>query len=149
MIFQLHLGIAGSSQLSAESSSLTYKPTVRLGCSPPRLAATQLPSASEFVAFFDTDFHRADVAPSWAHSFRATPAKAGSDPESRNFNGSWIRAFAGMTVRHEEFSRRFPGQETSQAVFVKPVRDLMRGNCRSGTPRLDVLAEEINGAKPG
>src|SRR5258705_13335719 len=43
------------------------------GCSPPRLATTQLPSASEFVAFSDTDFHRADVAPSWAHSFRRTP----------------------------------------------------------------------------
>ena len=39
------------------------------GCSPPRLATTQLPSASEFVAFSDTDFHRADVAPSWAHSY--------------------------------------------------------------------------------
>lgn len=37
------------------------------GCSPPRLAATQLPSATEFVAYSDTDFHRADVAPSWAH----------------------------------------------------------------------------------
>jgi hypothetical protein len=43
-----------------------------LGCSPPHLAATQLPSASEFVAFSDTDFHRADVAPSWAHSYRYT-----------------------------------------------------------------------------
>ena len=43
------------------------------GCSPPRLATTQLPSASEFVAFSDTDFHRADVAPSWAHSFRRKP----------------------------------------------------------------------------
>jgi len=37
------------------------------GCSPPRLSATQFPSASEFVAFSDTDFHRADVAPSRAH----------------------------------------------------------------------------------
>jgi hypothetical protein len=43
------------------------------GCSPPRLVTTQLPSASEFVAFSDTDFHRADVAPSWAHSYRRTP----------------------------------------------------------------------------
>jgi hypothetical protein len=42
------------------------------GCSPPRLGTTQLPSASEFVAFSDTDFHRADVAPSWAHSFPRT-----------------------------------------------------------------------------
>ena len=39
------------------------------GCSPPRLATTQLPSASESVASSDTDFHRAVVAPSWAHSY--------------------------------------------------------------------------------
>ena len=39
------------------------------GCSPPRLTATQLPSATEFVAYSDTDFHRANVAPSRAHSF--------------------------------------------------------------------------------
>src|SRR5919109_2340872 len=44
-----------------------------LGCSPPRFAATQLPSATEFVAYSDTDFHRADAAPSRAHSFRRTP----------------------------------------------------------------------------
>ena len=40
------------------------------GCSPPRFTATQLPSASEFVAYSDTDFHRADVAPSRAHDSR-------------------------------------------------------------------------------
>ena len=39
------------------------------GCSPPRFTATQLPSTTEFVASSDTDFHRADVAPSRAHSF--------------------------------------------------------------------------------
>jgi hypothetical protein len=38
------------------------------GCSPPRFAATQLPSATEFVAYSGTDFHRADMAPSRAHS---------------------------------------------------------------------------------
>jgi hypothetical protein len=31
------------------------------GCSPPRLTTTQLPSATEFVTYSDTDFHRADV----------------------------------------------------------------------------------------
>ena len=41
-----------------------------LGCSPPRFAATQLPSATEFVAYSDTDFHRVDVAPSRAHDSR-------------------------------------------------------------------------------
>ena len=40
------------------------------GCSPPRFTATQLPSTSEFVAYSDTDFHRADVAPSRAHDSR-------------------------------------------------------------------------------
>ena len=29
-------------------------------------------------------------------SFRATPAKAGGDPESRILNEFWIPAFAGM-----------------------------------------------------
>jgi hypothetical protein len=43
------------------------------GCSPPRLTTTQLPSATEFVAYSGTDFHRADVAPSRAHSFRRKP----------------------------------------------------------------------------
>ncbi len=42
---------------------------VASGCSPRRLAATQLPLATEFVAYSDTDFHRVDVAPSRAHSF--------------------------------------------------------------------------------
>jgi hypothetical protein len=32
-------------------------------------------------------------------SFRATPAKAGGDPESRNFKSIWIPASAGMTAR--------------------------------------------------
>jgi len=69
------------------------------GCSPPRLAATQLPSASEFVAFSDTDFHRADVAPSWAHSF---PRRR----ESRRFLDSLdsrlalaVASLAGKTAR--------------------------------------------------
>ena len=39
------------------------------GCSPPRFAATQLPSAMEFVASSNMDFHHANVAPSWAHSY--------------------------------------------------------------------------------
>ena len=31
-------------------------------------------------------------------SFRPTPAQAGGEPESRNFEGAWMPAFAGMTV---------------------------------------------------
>ena len=38
-------------------------------CSPPRFSATQLPSATEFVASSDMDSHHADMAPSRAHSF--------------------------------------------------------------------------------
>jgi len=49
------------------------------GCSPPRLTATQLPSATEFVAYSDTDFHRANVAPSRAHSYRRKPVSRGPD----------------------------------------------------------------------
>jgi len=59
------------------------QPTDRLfasGCSPPRLTATQFPSASEFVAYSDTDFHRADAAPSWAHSYRRKPVSIPSLP---------------------------------------------------------------------
>jgi hypothetical protein len=65
--FGLRLGIAGSSQLPAESSSFSYGPTLRL-----RLLST--PPHSDAVTFgygvvasSDTDFHRADVAPSRAH----------------------------------------------------------------------------------
>jgi len=31
-------------------------------------------------------------------SFRPTPAQAGGEPESMNFEGAWMPAFAGMTV---------------------------------------------------
>ena len=65
------------------------------GCSPPRLAATQLPSASESVASSDTDFHRADVAPSWAHSFRRRPVsrRSAAGPVVRR----WMPVVTGMT----------------------------------------------------
>src|SRR4029434_2446322 len=61
---------AGSSQRPAESSSFTYGPTVR-----PRLLSTPLHSDAVTlgygaVAYSDTDFHRADVAPSRAHDSR-------------------------------------------------------------------------------
>ena len=46
------------------------------GCSPPRLAATQLPSATCTVTSHGTDSHYADIANSRTHS---SPAKAG-DP---------------------------------------------------------------------
>ena len=39
------------------------------GCSPPRLAATQLPSITEPATGSRTDFHRADKASSRTHSF--------------------------------------------------------------------------------
>ena len=40
------------------------------GCSPPRLGADAVTFGYGVVAYSDTDFHRADVAPSRAHSFR-------------------------------------------------------------------------------
>ena len=61
-------GIAGSPQLSAESSSSSYGPTVRLRLlsTPPRGDAVTFGYGA--VAYSGTDFHRADVAPLRAHS---------------------------------------------------------------------------------
>ena len=64
--------LASQARRSSPPNRVRY-PTDRhfaSGCSPPRLGATQLPSATEFVAYSDTDFHRADVAPSQAHDAR-------------------------------------------------------------------------------
>ena len=49
------------------------------GCSPPRLATTQLPSTSEFMTCSRADLHHADDAPSRAHGSRLR----GNDEESR------------------------------------------------------------------
>src|SRR5262249_6342522 len=69
------------------------------GCSPRCFGPTQLPSAAEFVAYSGTDFHRADIAPSQAHSCRhGWPASrvAGMLPETSML--AWIPALhAGMT----------------------------------------------------
>jgi len=66
----LRHGIAGSPQLSAESSSFTYGPTVRLRLlsTPPHGDAVTF--GYGVVASSGTDFHRADVAPSRAHDSR-------------------------------------------------------------------------------
>ena len=52
----------------AESSSFTYGPTVRLRLLPTPLRADAVTFGYGAVAYSDTDFHRADVAPSRAHS---------------------------------------------------------------------------------
>ena len=59
------------------------------GCSPPRLAATQLPSTSEFVAYSVTDFHRDDMAPSRAHSFPRTRESRFIQPTSATLDAGW------------------------------------------------------------
>jgi hypothetical protein len=74
------------------------------GCSPPRLATTQLPSASESVASSDTDFHRADAAPSWAHSYRRRPVTIFA--YTRRPKKTWIPACAGMTKRRADIERK-------------------------------------------
>ena len=53
----------------AESSSLSYGPTVRLGLLSTPLRADAVTSGYGVVAYSETDFHRADAAPSRAHSF--------------------------------------------------------------------------------
>jgi len=52
----------------AESSSLSYGPTVRLRLLSTPLRADAVTFSYGAVAYSDTDFHRADVAPSRAHS---------------------------------------------------------------------------------
>jgi hypothetical protein len=74
----------------AESSSFTYGPTVRLRLLPTPLRADAVTFSYGAVAYSDTDFHRANVAPSRAHSFRRKP-------ESRRFlnlnrKRSWMPA---------------------------------------------------------
>ena len=51
----------------AESSSLSYGPTVRLRLLPTSLRADAVTFGYGAVAYSDTDFHRADAAPSRAH----------------------------------------------------------------------------------
>src|SRR5262249_35319704 len=53
----------------AESSSFTYGPTFRLQLLPTPLRADAVTFGYGAVAYSGTDFHRADVAPSRAHSF--------------------------------------------------------------------------------
>ena len=71
-IFGLRHGIAGSPQLSAESSSFAYGPTVRLRLLSTPHRANAVTFGYGVVAYSDTDFHRANVAPSRAHSFPRT-----------------------------------------------------------------------------
>jgi hypothetical protein len=61
------------------------------GCSPPRLTATQLPSATRIGHLLGKDFHFTDRACFQAHSF---PRKR----ESRRSLKDWIPACAGMTT---------------------------------------------------
>ena len=51
-------------------------------------------------------------------SLRATPAKAGATPESRNFKSIWIPASTGMTARRDELIVELPGQDQ----FIHPYR---------------------------
>ena len=66
----LRQGIAGSPQHNAESSSFSYGPTVHLRLLPTPLRADAVTFGYGAVAYSDTDFHRADVAPSRAHDSR-------------------------------------------------------------------------------
>ena len=69
-VFRTSPCIAGSSQLPAESSSLSYGPTVRLRLLSTSPRGDAVTFGYGVVAYSDTDFHRADVAPSRAHDAR-------------------------------------------------------------------------------
>jgi hypothetical protein len=64
-------GVAGSPQLPAESSSFTYGSTVRFRLLPTPPHGDAVTFSYGVVAYSDTDFHRANVAPLRAHSPRS------------------------------------------------------------------------------
>jgi hypothetical protein len=68
------------------------------GCSPPRLGADAVTFGYGVVAFSDTDFHRADAAPSWAHSFPRTREGNPGFQSLLLFELTWMPASAGMTI---------------------------------------------------
>ena len=80
-------------------------------CSPPRIAATQLPSATCATTSHRTDFHPPDKATSQTHSFPRTRESRRSGrlqyhsfgsgdgpPLAPPHRGPWIPAFAGMSA---------------------------------------------------
>jgi len=78
----------------AESSSFTYGPTIRLGLLPTPLRADAVTFGFGAVAYSGTDFHRADVAPSQAHSFphafSGNPGGIRTGPPIRTFGGDGL-----------------------------------------------------------
>ena len=73
----------------AESSSFSYGPTVRLRLLPTPLRADAVTFGYGAVAYSDTDFHRANVAPLRAHSFphvsSGNPGETGTGPPIKTF----------------------------------------------------------------
>jgi len=76
----------------AESSSFSYGPTFRLQLLPTPLRADAVTFGYGAVAYSGTDFHRADVAPSRAHSFphafSGNPDESRTEPPIKTFGGN-------------------------------------------------------------
>ena len=68
MSFRLRLRVAGSPPQDAETGSLTYGPIVRLQLLPTPPRGDAVTFGYRVLAYSDTDFHRADQAPSRAHN---------------------------------------------------------------------------------
>ena len=68
--FRLRLRVAGSPPQDAESGSLTYGPIVRLQLLPTPPRGDAVTFGYRVLAYSDPDFHRANQAPSRAHSPR-------------------------------------------------------------------------------
>ena len=112
------------------------------GCSPPRLAATQLPSASYAVTTHGKDFHLADKASSRTHSPRAlgaperarTPAPAAEPGERSDDPGS--RAAAPRRGPGPRLSLRSARGDTGTRKVppLVPAHRLSPRTARSGDP---------------
>lgn len=65
--FRLRLRVAGSPPPDAETGSLAYGPIIRLQLLPTPPRGDAVTFSYRVLAYSDTDFHRADKAPSRAH----------------------------------------------------------------------------------
>ena len=121
------------------------------GCSPPRLAATQLPSASYAVTTHGKDFHLADKASSRTHSPRPPSRGPGRRRDAALDPGSSLRAVRGDREGAGRGRRDFPRPRCHPGSSLRAVRgdregagrgrrNLPRSRCHPG-PRAGVQGD--------
>ena len=129
--FRRHFSVVNQFQASPSPSRLAANippnrvrcPTDRQfasGCSPPRLTATPLPSATESVAYSDTDLHRADETPLrayWERRLAAMNCGSGAPPRFRSPD----------RVEEDWCPPRPPNRTCSSPAYGSPVGSFLIG----------------------